>query len=305
VILRSDVPERPVDSVPGYCCICNARDGAAIWAEAGYLGRVCDCGLVYIDPFPLFGPQDRTDFHAAEYYAIAARLRLRWLRHYAPKGRLLEIGCGRGDFLRAAHEAGYSVAAVEPNAAHLRELHTWEALELYAGFLHEVDLPPQRFDVVFHVDLMSHFVDPLDALRTMRRATRPGGVVAFEVGLLAGMSPRWYKWQRAVGYPQHRWLYSQKAIYCLLDKAGLRPMATQQFGLLPETLPSGLLRQVRHLLPTKKTTHVREVTADVPAPSARGIHYLLEHLIFGLRYGAGRWAPKLGPTTAFIAARRV
>ena len=79
----------------------------------------------------------------------------------------------------------------------------------YAGFLHEVDLPPERFDVVFHVDLMSHFVDPLDALRTMRRATRPGGVVAFEVGLLAGCH-RDGKWQRAVGYPQHRWLYSQK-----------------------------------------------------------------------------------------------
>ena len=134
VILRSDAPERPVDSVPGYCCICHARDGAAIWAEAGYLGRVCDCGLVHIDPFPLFGPQDRTDFHAAEYYAIAARLRLRWLSHYAPTGRLLEIGCGRGDFLHAAHEAGYSVAAVEPNAAHLRELRTWDALERTPAF---------------------------------------------------------------------------------------------------------------------------------------------------------------------------
>jgi hypothetical protein len=166
-------------------------------------------------------------------------------------------------------------------------------------------LPEQRFDVVFHVDLMSHFVDPLDALRTMRRATRQGGVVAFEVGLLAGMSPRWYKWQRAVGYPQHRWLYTQRAVYCLLDKAGLRPIATQQFGLLPSTLPSGLSRPVRRLLATRKTTPVRAVTPDVPAQSARGIHYLLEHLICGLRYGAGRWAPKLGPTTAFIAARRV
>jgi hypothetical protein len=166
-------------------------------------------------------------------------------------------------------------------------------------------LPERRFDVVFHVDLMSHFIDPLEALRTMRRATRPGGVVAFEVGLLAGVSPRWYKWQRAVGYPQHRWLYTQRAIYCLLDKADLRPMATQQFGLLAETLPSALLRPVRHLLPTRKTTPIRAVTADVPAQSARGIDYLLEHLKCGLRYGAGRCVPKLGPTTAFVAARRV
>jgi SAM-dependent methyltransferase len=266
---------------------------------------VCDCGVVYIDPLPLFGLQDRTDFHTAQYYALAARLRLRWLRLYAPKGRLLEIGCGRGDFLRAAHDAGYSVAAVEPNDAHLRDLRRWDALELYPGFLHEVDLPPQRFDVVFHVDLMSHFIDPLDALCMMRRATKSGGVVAFEVGLLAGMSPRWYKWQRAVGYPQHRWLYTQRAIYSLLDKAGLRPMATRQFGLLPSTLPAGLLQQVRRLLPTRKTTPVRTVTADIPVQSARGIHYLLEHLRCGLRYGAGRWAPRVGPTTAFIAARHV
>ena len=193
---------------------------------------------MYVDPFPLFGPQDRTDY-AAEYYAIAARLRLRWLSHYAPTGRLLEIGCGRGDFLHAAHEAGYSVAAVEPNAAHLRELRTWTPSSCTPAFFTRIDLPPERFDVVFHVDLMSHFVDPLDALRTMRRATRPGGVVAFEVGLLAGVSPRWYKWQRAVGYAASLAVFT-KAIYCLLEKAGLRPIATQQFGLLPETLPPAL-----------------------------------------------------------------
>ena len=78
----------------------------------------------------------------------------------------------------------------------------------YAGFLHEVDLPPERFDVVFHVDLMSHFVDPLDALRTMRRATRPGGVVAFEVGLLAGCH-RDGTVAAGCWCPQHRWLYSK------------------------------------------------------------------------------------------------
>jgi hypothetical protein len=166
-------------------------------------------------------------------------------------------------------------------------------------------LPPKRFDVVFHVDLMSHFLDPLDALGAMCRATRPGGVVAFEVGLLAGISPRWYKWQRAVGYPQHRWLYTQRAIYCLLERAGLSPIATQQFGLLPSTLPAGLLRQVRQTLPTTRPTRVRAVRPDVPAQPVRGIHYFLEHLSCSLRYGAGRWAPKFGPKTAFIAARRV
>jgi SAM-dependent methyltransferase len=303
-MLHSDVPECVVDSVPGYCCICHARDGEAVWAEAGYIGRACGCGVVYIDPLPVFGPQDRTDFHSAEYYRIPATLRLRWVQRYAPTGRLLEVGCGRGDFLRAAENAGYSVAAVEPNDAHVRDLRRWTSLELYPGFLHEVDLPAQRFDAVFHVDLMSHFLDPLEALRTMRRATRPGGVVAFEVGVMAGVSPRWYKWQRAVGYPQHRWLYTERAVHSLLETAGLKPIVTEHFGLLPSTLPSWLVRQMRPLLPARKTSAVQALSA-APARSVHGIASAIEHLNCALRYRAGRWVRGLGPGTAFIAARPV
>ena len=133
---------------------------------------------------------------------------------------------------------------------------------------------------MFHVDLMSHFVDPLDALRTMRRATRPGGVVAFEVGLLAGChrdgtSGSGLLGTRSIAGCIH------KAIYCLLEKAGLRPIATQQFGLLLRLYLR--LAAGAPLAANKEDNSRSEVTADVPAQSALGIHYLLEHLIFGLQ----------------------
>lgn len=151
------------------------------------------------------------DQHFDTYYSLPAKVRLKWLSRFQPSGSLLEVGCGSGQFLALARAHGYQVAAVEPNPRSARSAARLLGIEVEQALIEESGLPPQSYDVVFHIDLLSHFPDPVKALRKMAELTRPGGVVCFEVGIGA-LPRRWSPLLGRPGYPQHLWHFTEEAV---------------------------------------------------------------------------------------------
>src|SRR5687767_11530177 len=142
----------------GACFLCGIGSGPIVVRENGYNGRACACGIVYLDPNPPEDAVDPTyDQHPDDYYSLPARLRLSWVREFRTNGRLLEVGCGAGHFLAVAQEAGYEVSAIEPHPD--SALHVTRNLNapVEECLIEETTLPRGRFDIVFHVDLLSHF----------------------------------------------------------------------------------------------------------------------------------------------------
>jgi SAM-dependent methyltransferase len=161
----------------GSCILCGSRSDPVVVREANYVGRSCRCGIVYIDPFPDPDSVDLThDEHADEYYELPATVRLDWVAKIQSHGRLLEIGCGWGDFVAGAKRRGYEVAAIEPNPVRARHVRKVLGIEVEQAYLETVSPPAVGFDIVYHVDLLSHFPDPVRALRAMASQLRPGGV---------------------------------------------------------------------------------------------------------------------------------
>lgn len=99
---------------------------------------------------------------------------------------LLDVGSGPGtitaDLARAV--APGRVTALEVGEAALdltrRELTAQgvTGVELVVGDVHALDLPDDSVDVVHAHQVLQHVADPVQALREMRRVTRPGGLVA-------------------------------------------------------------------------------------------------------------------------------
>src|SRR5262249_35759674 len=145
----------------------------------------------------------------------------------------------------------------------------------------------------------SHFEDPIQALRKMGSLLTPDGVLALEAGTLGGIQPFWYRWIGEVGFPQHRWLYSEKALPRLFDRAGLHIVAMQHFGLAPAVAlhRSRVLaaRVIRFML--RKRAGRSNCDAN-RQHSSHGIYELAEQF---LRYRVGAIAPKIGPATWLIA----
>ncbi|MBI4475499.1 MAG: methyltransferase domain-containing protein [Acidobacteria bacterium] len=77
------------------------------------------------------------------------------------------------------------------------------------------------------------FPDPIAALQKMASLLSPSGVLAFEVGTLGGIRSFWYHWIGCLGYPDHRWFYSEQSLRTLLAMAGFQIESIRHFGLAP------------------------------------------------------------------------
>ena len=292
---------------PGRCAVCDRTSTRVVWQENGYEGRACACGTVYTTPPPPPEAVDPTvDGHPDSYYAAPAARRVRWIRRRHPGGRLLEIGCGEGHFLAAAQAAGYDVAGVEPHPGRARRAANRLGAPVECARLESCRLGEARFDVVYHCDLLSHFADPEAALRTMVEFLRPDGVLAFEVGLLGGIAPWWYPLIGTIGYPQHRWLYSERSLRMLLARADLELTHAAHFGLAPGVLflsgVRSLARGVRQLRGATGRAGITRRAERSDATPRVSLTRLVDRTQSFWRYTAGRLSPRLGPATLFVIA---
>lgn len=96
-------------------------------------------------------------------------------RHIAPRARLLDIGAGRGSFVRAARTHGLDALAFDMQA---EAVAVWPSLQV-PGILGDATRAPfasASFDVVRAKEVLEHVVDPLSMVREVRRILKPGGL---------------------------------------------------------------------------------------------------------------------------------
>ncbi|HEY0594057.1 MAG TPA: class I SAM-dependent methyltransferase [Thermoanaerobaculia bacterium] len=116
-----------------------------------------------------------------------------------PRGRLLEVGCGSGAFLRAMARDGWEVAGIEPAPA-AAEAARAGGLRVFTGGIEDAAEPSEPFDLVVAWMAIEHLHDPVAALRKLRGWVRPDGWLALSVPNAASLEFRafrsaWYALQ--------------------------------------------------------------------------------------------------------------
>jgi len=289
------IPEPSTD--PAKCFLCNTVSERVVWKESsGYEARLCSCGLLYSHPKPRDGSVDYSeDIHPREFYSYPAKFKANWMARHCPRGRLLEVGCGTGSFLAAAQAHGYQVFGLEPHSERAN-LARRLGISVEQNFLENNTLPKASFDVVYHCDLLAHFPDPVKALQEMSSLLRPGGVLCFEVGFVAELSPIWFRFIEFMGgleLGSHLWLFSERSLRLLLQTAELDIEHTTRFGLAPTVVEPFLRRLVAPGSVGRQRVHPH---------SERGKKLRFFRYYF-LRYRVGAMVSGFGPQTAFVVAR--
>lgn len=144
-----------------------------------------ECGLIQLAcaPVPYYREVIRAAAFSPEMRVFREKQLAEWVDHYKLGGqRILEIGCGNGEYLSLLAAAGvqatgleYAVSAV----SHCRR----QGLDVLRGFLGRPaqPLPGAPFGGFMSLNFMEHWPKPVDTLRAMRHNLLPGGIGLVEV----------------------------------------------------------------------------------------------------------------------------
>jgi malonyl-CoA O-methyltransferase len=123
------------------------------------------------------------------------------LRHIQPNDRVIEVGCGKGRFLKAICRSypGVQCTGVDIVPALLSELPA--EISALEGSLESVPCPDNSFDIAFSVEAIEHSANVEAAIRELSRITRPGGWVVIIDKQLSHWGqlecPSWERWPEA------------------------------------------------------------------------------------------------------------
>lgn len=207
------------------------------------------CGLVFVDPMnPSFLTLDFEDTQRREdkYNAmrrvaedtgkhdediITQEAQIRTLHfnsrksiidRYMSRGKLLDVGCGRGFFLSNFKDSGMDYFGVEPRARISAEARQRVGKDrVFRGTLKEARFPHSHFDAVTMINLIEHLPCPREALQEVNRIMNNGAILLVETPNVGSFLPRVLstRWHAFVE-PEHHYFFSTKTLTAMLENAG-------------------------------------------------------------------------------------
>lgn len=203
--LRNNLPftSYPYVGEPIACNLCGSDQKTPICATDRRWKKLAtvactDCGLMRTDPMPtdaeleLYYRNDyRLDyqlagdrppkFHIVRSNREACSRAARLAGVLKPGARVLDLGCGTGEFLKVAREKGCEVVGIEPGESYAKFARSEYGLEVINAPWQKADLPLGIFDVVTCQQVVEHLRDPMAALGAMVAWLKPEGSLYISV----------------------------------------------------------------------------------------------------------------------------
>lgn len=215
---------------------CNACEGALLPGLASVqdpqsleefaIRRCASCGLGHTSPIPedlgaYYGPAYYGKRHSfTDRYCLARRMRLLASATRRTSGKLLDVGCGDGNFLAAAKGAGWQSTGTDIGGA--LENARSAGLDVYGSLDEAAAKGP--FDAITMWHTLEHFTDPRATLAKVRSAIAKDGTLIVAVPDAAGLQAslfrgRWFH----LDVPRHLYHFDRSALTSLLARVGFAP----------------------------------------------------------------------------------
>lgn len=212
------------------------------------LNRCCTCGFVYLsswqeslenaellyDYYAHLTDEDLAERHSAENRARQQAL-LRKLSTYTTGRKLLDVGCGDGQLLQTATEAGWDAVGIDLSESAV-ELCRRRGLDASNTDFFDRSLDTRRFDVIVMSELVEHVHAPHRFLSRAESLLEPGGVLYLTTpnfGSLARrmLGPRW-----SVIHPEHIGYFEPSTLRDMVSReTDLRALEVEARNITPST----------------------------------------------------------------------
>ncbi|HLE13997.1 MAG TPA: class I SAM-dependent methyltransferase [Anaerolineales bacterium] len=199
--------------------------------------KCANCGLIYQNPRPTIGeinthyppnydsyqedlkPASKFKSRFADY-GIEKRCRI--INAYKYGGRLLDVGCATGKFLKGMQRfPGWELFGVELNAEAANIARRSPGLEISTGTLEETRFPTSYFDAITLWDVLEHLHDPKSTLVEIKRILKPDGILVFRIPNGGSWDARLFgKYWFGMDAPRHLYVFDVQTISDLLQRSG-------------------------------------------------------------------------------------
>lgn len=219
------------------------REGLGVVAD---IWRCAGCGLVFANPMPVpvGGPDQHYGVDADSYFeqheeGDKVESALRFLRQAEEltkgKGRLLDIGAGRGELLRTARREGWEAVGIETSSTFAAHAARYSGAEIRQETLENCGFESNSFDVVILAAVLEHLYNPDEIIKEVSRILRPGGALFVDVPNEEGLYFRignlyqrlrrrdWVVNLSPTFSPFHVFGFGPRSLRALLAKHGLQP----------------------------------------------------------------------------------
>lgn len=139
-------------------------------------------------------------------------------------GRLLDVGCATGNFLRTMQDSPnldlYGVEISQHAASIARDKY---GLNVFTGELKAANYPENNFDIITLWDVLEHIIDPKLLLLEANRVLKDTGYLVLRIPNGRSWDARVFgKYWFGLDAPRHNYVFDKNTITQLLENSGFR-----------------------------------------------------------------------------------
>jgi len=240
------------------CPVCNSNRCTVVYSDLSdllqglpgifNLVKCRECNQLYLNPRPtvksikFYYPSNYESFinYSIDNLGLIKKISIKYGLHkrcrlvstYQSHGRLLDVGCGTGQFLDAMRKRpGWSVVGIDISPVAIRVAREELKLDVHLGTLESVSFPEASFDVVTMWDVLEHLHDPVRALVVIGRILKPNGVLIIRTPSLDSWDAALFgrSWA-GLDPPRHLVVFSRSTLVQVLQQASFEVIAWHPGG---------------------------------------------------------------------------
>ena len=141
--------------------------------------------------------------------------------------KLLDVGCGTGDFLLTAKKNNWTVSGIEPNKQ-AREIANIKTDNSVFNSAQLSKFEPESFDVITLWHVLEHLPNLEEHIQIFKKLLKPNGTLIIAVPNYKSYDANYYKeFWAAYDVPRHLWHFNKASISKLVSKVSMEVLKTK------------------------------------------------------------------------------